>query len=53
MNLTKLSVGILWPLGNVSSFPESVGNSSNIPLMLPILEESMGGGESVLCASEV
>lgn len=32
MNLTRLSVGILWPLGNVSFFPESVGNSSNILL---------------------
>lgn len=41
MNLTRLSVGILWPLGNVSSFSESVGNSSNILLVLPILEESM------------
>lgn len=32
MNLTKLSVEIVWPLGNVISFPESVGHSSTMLL---------------------
>lgn len=43
MNLTKLSVGILWPLGNVSSFPESVGNSSNILLAVTYSGREHGG----------
>lgn len=44
MNLTKLSVGILWRLGNVSSFPESVGNSSNTLRAVTCSGREHGGG---------
>lgn len=46
INLTKLSVEIMWLLGNVISFPESVGNSSTMLLAATCRREQGAVGQS-------